>query len=104
MKILTFVGLIRTIQEPIDAIIVIVNNAYILANIMDAVRLTGLKPKTITSAMIFEANPTMMQTTSIDGVVVPVFFNPIDAKRGLSEGTYMGTSAEFKKRVDANYK
>ena len=46
----------------------------------------------------------MMRSASIEGLVVPVFFNPDDAYGGLSEGRYMGTNVEFKQRVDDNYK
>ena len=49
-------------------------------------------------------NPTMMRSASIEGLVVPVFFNPDDAYGGLSGGRYMGTNVEFKQRVDDNYK
>ena len=58
MKILNLVGLVRAGMDrlgvAIDAVIIVVNNAFALANIMDAVLLTELKPKTITSSMIFE--------------------------------------------------
>ena len=58
MKILNLVGLVRAGMDrlgvTIDAVIIIVNNAFALVNIMDAILLTELKPKTITSSIVFE--------------------------------------------------
>ena len=108
MDILNIVGLVRTGMDKlgvdIDAVIIVVNNAFALVNIMNAVRLTELKAKTITSSSIFEPNPSLMMSSSIAGLVVPVFFNPDDVNRGLSGGRYMGTAVEFKQRIDENYK
>ena len=102
MKILNMVSLICG-AEPVDAIIVVCNSAYAMANIMDAVLITENRPKTIVSAMVFEPNPSMMRFASLSGLVVPVFFNPDDEYRGLQGGRYMGTAVEFMKRVEANY-
>ena len=108
MDILNIVGLVRTGMDKlgvdIDAVIIVVNNAFALVNIMNAVRLTELKAKTITSSIPFEPNPSLMMSSSIAGLVVPVFFNPDDVNRGLSGGRYMGTAVEFKQRIDENYK